>query len=102
MDASLPPDWREFFVELLTREVRFVVVGGLAIAAHAEPRFTEDLDVFVQASQANAKRLRAALLAFGFGEATPAASELAKTGPIWMLGRKLLRIDIRAIASKAP
>jgi hypothetical protein len=94
MGAKLPPDWREFFAELTDHEVRFVVIGALAVAAHAEPRFSEDLDVFVQPSAANAKRLRVALIAFGFGDAVPAASELAKAGPVWMLGRKPLRIDI--------
>ena len=94
MAARLPPDWREFFAELQAHEVRFVVIGALAVAVHAEPRFSEDLDVFVQPSTGNARKLHAALTAFGFGEAVPKASELAKAGPIWMLGRKPLRIDI--------
>jgi hypothetical protein len=94
MGTPLPPDWREFFAELTAHEVRFVVIGALAVAVHAEPRFTEDLDVFVQASPVNARRLHAALVTFGFGEAVPSVRELAKAGPIWMLGRKPLRIDI--------
>lgn len=94
MAKPLPPDWRDFFDALLAHDVRFVVVGALAVAAHAEPRFTEDLDVFVEPSLPNAKRLRQALLAFGFGDAVPTARELAQAGPIWMLGRKPLRIDI--------
>jgi Nucleotidyl transferase AbiEii toxin, Type IV TA system len=81
MGARLPPDWREFFAELTAHEVRFVVIGALAVAAHAEPRFSEDLDVFVEPSSANAKKLRRALIAFGFGDAVPTASELAKAGP---------------------
>lgn len=94
MATPLPPDWREFFAALTDHEVRFVVIGALAVAVHAEPRFSEDLDVFAQPSAANAKRLRAALIAFGFGDAVPAAGELAQEGPVWMLGRKPLRIDI--------
>lgn len=94
MGTNLPPDWREFFAELTAHEVRYVVIGALAVAVHAEPRFSEDLDVFAEPSAANASRLRAALIAFGFGDAVPPASELAKEGPIWMLGRKPLRIDI--------
>ena len=94
MGTPLPPDWREFFAELTAHEVRFVVIGALAVAVHAEPRFTEDLDVLVEASPENARRLHAALVKFGFGEAVPSVRELAKAGPIWMLGRKPLRIDI--------
>jgi Nucleotidyltransferase of unknown function (DUF6036) len=64
-------DWNEF-LELLTRHrVRFVIVGGHAVAVHAQPRHTEDLDVFVEPTPANARRLRAALAEFGFGSAAP-------------------------------
>jgi predicted nucleotidyltransferase len=90
----LHPDWREFFAALIDADVRFVLIGGLAVAVHAEPRFTEDLDVFVEASRTNAPRLRAALVAFGWGDAAPSVARLAKPGAVWMLGRKPLRIDV--------
>jgi hypothetical protein len=48
-----------------------VLVDGHAVAAHGEPRLTEDLHVFVEATSANAARLREALLAFGFGDQVP-------------------------------
>jgi hypothetical protein len=35
---------------LISHRVRFVVVGGHAVAVHGHPRLTEDLDVFVEAS----------------------------------------------------
>jgi hypothetical protein len=74
--------------------VRFVIVGGHAVAAHAEPRFTQDLDVFVDPTLANARRLRRALVEFCFGESAPRAELLAIPGKIWMLGRPPWRIDI--------
>jgi len=49
-------DWSEFLSLLISHHVRFVVVGGHAVAAHAEPRFTEDLDVLVATTVANGKR----------------------------------------------
>jgi hypothetical protein len=91
---KLSRDWSEFLSLLIRHEVRFVIVGGHAVAAHGEPRFTEDLDVFVDATEANAARLHNALVAFGFGDLAPPAKELAKTGNVWMLGRKPWRIDI--------
>jgi len=69
-------------------------VGGHAVAGHGEPRLTEDLDVFVDPTLANAKRLRAALSDFGFGVVAPLATELARPNRIFMLGRKPWRIDI--------
>ena len=70
-----------------------LLVGGHAVAGHAEPRFTEDLDVFVEPSLANGKRLRAALIAFGFGEAAPPPNVLAIPDEVFMLGRKPTRIE---------
>ena len=66
--AALTTDWREFLSLLISHRVKFVVVGGHAVAVHARARTTEDLDVFVEASLANARRLRAVLVEFGFGE----------------------------------
>ena len=94
MKIQLNPDWTEFLSLLISKRVRFVLVGGHAVAAHGEPRLTEDLDVFVGPTLANATRLREALLAFGFGNDVPTAKELAMPGKILMLGRKPWRIDV--------
>jgi hypothetical protein len=45
--VELGPDWTEFLELLTSHRVRFMLVGGHAVASHGEPRFTEDLDVFV-------------------------------------------------------
>ena len=79
---------------LISRRVRFVIVGGHAVARHGEPRLTEDLDVFVDRSLANARRVREALVEFGFGNLAPRAAALAEPNKVFMLGRKPWRIDI--------
>src|SRR5689334_22292651 len=95
MVTDLPRDWREFFEALLSARVRFLVVGALAVGVHAEPRHTDDLDVFVDPTEANGRRLRAALLAFGLDAAVvPSARTLVTREKVWMLGRKPRRIDI--------
>ena len=76
MKLLLDPDWREFLSALIDHRVRFLLVGGLAVAAHAEPRFTKDLDVLVEATVANGRRLHAALADFGFGAVAPDPPEL--------------------------
>ena len=92
--TPLPPVWRGFFEALLAARVEFVVIGALAVAAHAEPRFTEDLDVLVRPVRANGVRLRKALVSFGFEAVAPRAEEFTDTDRVWMLGRKPFRIDI--------
>jgi hypothetical protein len=91
---ELSRDWTEFLSVLIARRVRFVLVGGHAVAGHGEPRLTEDLDLFVEPTTANAKRLREALEDFGFGAVAPDVEELATPDKIFMLGRKPWRIDI--------
>jgi len=91
---ELSRDWTEFLSALISRRVRFVLVGGHAVAGHGEPRLTEDLDVFVERSLANAIRIRRALVDFGFGGVAPTAAELARPHKVFMLGRKPWRIDI--------
>lgn len=94
MKIELNRDWTEFLSVLISHRVRFVLIGGHAVAGHAEPRLTEDLDVLLAPGLANARRVRDALVAFGFEAVAPAAEELAKPGKIWMLGRKPWRIDL--------
>lgn len=57
---DLPPDWSEFFRLLISRRVRFLIVGAHALAAHGRPRATADLDVLVEPSKRNARLLCAA------------------------------------------
>ncbi len=65
MKIELNRDWTEFSCALIARRVRFVLVGGHAVAGHGEARLTEDLDVFADRALVNARRLREALIDFG-------------------------------------
>jgi hypothetical protein len=58
-------DFRDILVELHQAGARFVVVGGHAVAFHGHPRATKDLHILVAADDENAKRVYAALAAFG-------------------------------------
>lgn len=51
---ELDRDFREFIASCVAHEVRFLIVGGYAVAAHGNPRFTKDLDVWVWLDPQNA------------------------------------------------
>src|SRR5687768_10818784 len=57
-----PPnrDHAEFVASLNRHRVRVLVVGAHALAVHAKPRYTKDLDLFVEPSVENARRIVAA------------------------------------------
>ena len=40
---DLEEDFKEFLALLIANDVRFLIVGGFALAAHGLPRATDDL-----------------------------------------------------------
>jgi hypothetical protein len=67
LEAKFPSEWSEFVALLVKHRARFLVVGAHALAAHGRPRMTADLDLWVEPSKLNSKRVCAALSDFGFG-----------------------------------
>ncbi len=86
------------FVDLLrafvAHEVRFLVVGAYALALHGRPRATGDLDVWVDATPANAPRVLRALAAFGAPLDELSEADLSRPGVVFQLGVAPGRIDI--------
>lgn len=70
------------------------MVGGYAVAFHGRPRFTKDIDVFVEPSLENAERLLAALADFGFGSLGLETADFSPPGQIVQLGVAPNRIDL--------
>ncbi len=60
----------EKLLESLARaEVRFIIIGGVAVALNGFVRTTEDVDILVERSPENIRRLIGALSGFGEGHA---------------------------------
>lgn len=92
---ELPQDWKEFLSLLVEHRVRFLLIGGHAMAAHGFPRFTADLDVWVEAGAANAERVMRALVAFGFGDVRGLSdADFTSPGTVVALGNPPMRIDL--------
>jgi len=87
-------DFRDLFSALNAAEVRFLVVGGYAITFHARPRFTKDLDVWVDPDPANAERTFRALAAFGAPMRDLKPGDFADSELVLQIGMPPNRIDI--------
>lgn len=87
-------DFKELLECLAVREVRFLVVGGYAVAAHGHPRYTGDLDLWVWPDAGNAESLLTALGDFGFGSVGLVATDFTRPGRVVQLGYAPLRIDL--------
>lgn len=58
-------DYRDFLASLVGADVRFLIVGAHAMAVHGYPRSTVDIDIWVEPTAVNARRLWEALTTFG-------------------------------------
>lgn len=97
--VNLSRDFREFCQSLNANGVRYLIVGGYAVAAHGRPRYTKDLDVWIAADRDNAAKVMAALRDFGFGEVVLRVDDLATPGQVVQLGYPPQRIDLLTSAS---
>lgn len=88
------PVFNEFLSTFVSSRVRFLVVGGHALAVHGKPRYTDDLDVWIEPTPANAKRVVRALAAFGYEAFALHEAEFATPDRMTRLGKPPLRIDI--------
>jgi hypothetical protein len=89
-------DFRDLLTELVKAKARFLIVGAHALGVHGVPRATVDLDIWIDASQENAKRVWAALAAFGAPLDTLQIGESDLTQPdvVAQFGLPPYRIDI--------
>jgi hypothetical protein len=87
-------DFREFVELLNSSGVRYLIVGGHAVALHGYPRFTGDLDVWIATDAENAVRVEKVLSDFGFGSLKFSARDFVRPGYAIQLGRPPYRIDI--------
>jgi len=96
----LSKDFKEF-IKLLNRyNVKYLVVGGYAVAFHGYPRYTKDLDVWIESSTENANNLLEALKEFGFGSMGLKREDFLETDQIIQLGYPPNRIDILTTLKK--
>ncbi len=85
----------EELLELFNRHnVRYCIVGSFALAFHARPRYTKDLDILVEPSAQNGQRILSALNDFGFGSLQLSEQDFMKPGQIIQLGYEPVRIDL--------
>ena len=96
-------DYEEFIAAFNAHKVRYLLVGAHAVAYHARPRATKDLDVLIDPSPANARRALAGLQAFfggvdlGYGP-----DDLADPDSIIQLGIAPVRIDLMSAMPGCP
>ena len=91
-----PSEYSEFIGLLNDHGVDYLVGGAYAVAFHAVPRFTEDVDIYVRRTEQNAKRVLKAIREFFSGKLPPGATieNLKNPDAGFAIGVKPVKIDI--------
>lgn len=91
---TLAEDFEDFIKLLNKFDVEYMVVGGYAMAFHGKPRYTGDLDIWINISEANAEKLMEVIKAFGMASLGLEKEDFLQPGYVSQIGYPPLRIDI--------
>jgi len=86
------------FKELLRKfnehQIKYLIVGAYAVMKYTEPRYTKDLDVWIEPSRVNAEKVFRALAEFGAPLDSVTAEDFSNPELIFQIGIAPHRIDI--------
>ena len=84
------PDFEDILNLFSDYGVRYLIVGGLAFIYHAKPRYTKDIDLWIDADLENVARVNKVLAEFG----SPDLLDPDRSDEILQLGADPHRIDL--------
>ncbi|HEY5406948.1 MAG TPA: DUF6036 family nucleotidyltransferase [Ginsengibacter sp.] len=87
-------DFREFIELLIKNKAEYLIVGGYAVGIHGHPRYTGDLDIWLNATPKNAEQILKSVNEFGFSSFKLNEADFTKPGNVIQLGYPPFRIDL--------
>lgn len=87
-------DFKEFIELLIKNKAEYLIVGGYAVGIHGHPRYTGDLDIWLNPTSQNADRILKSVNEFGFSSFKLSKEDFTKPGNVIQLGYPPLRIDL--------
>ena len=90
----LSQDFKEFVQLLIKNQVDYLIVGGYAVGIHGHPRYTGDLDIWINPTPQNAELILKSVNEFGFSSFKLTQADFTKPGNVIQLGHPPLRIDL--------
>ncbi len=90
----LNSDFREFIKLLNDHRVKYLIVGGYAVTIHGYPRFTNDIDIWLDRTEVNAQNVLKVLKDFGFEVLKLKVEDLLMPEKVIQLGYPPNRIDL--------
>jgi len=88
------PDFRDLLQCLNGAGAKYLIVGAYAVIYHTEPRYTKDLDIWIEPSPENALKVWNALARFGAPLENLTIGDLSNPEMIYQIGIEPNRFDI--------
>ena len=95
-------DFKEFIESLNANQVRYPVVGGYAVALHGHPRYTKDLELWVECNLQNAQAMIKALSQFGMDSLGLSEQDFLTPDQVVQLGYPPIMIGGSGMMFKQP
>lgn len=90
----LPSDYKGLLRALNAHKVRYLIVGAYAVVYYTEPRYTKDLDIWVEPQEENAQKVYEALKKFGAPLKGISIEDFLNKNLVYQIGVEPVRIDI--------
>jgi hypothetical protein len=87
-------DYEEFLRLLNKNRVKYCVIGSFALAIHAKPRYTKDIDILIEPEEKNSSAILRTLQQFGFSSIEITEKDFLKLDQIIQLGYEPVLIDL--------
>lgn len=87
-------DFSDLLQALNNETVEYLVVGGYAVGKYTEPRYTKDIDIWINCSPDNAERVFEALTKFGAPLSNVTLNDFMNPDLFFQIGIEPARIDI--------
>lgn len=87
-------DFKDLLQALNDARAEYLVVGGYAVIEHTEPRYTKDIDVWINGTRENAERVLDALQRYGAPTEDLSIDFLTSDDAFFQIGVEPVRIDI--------
>ena len=96
---ELHPDFKDFLRLLSSHNVKYLLVGGYAVGYHGYPRATGDMDIWIEMSKPNSKKIAATFRDFGMPNEAISESLFLEQNKVIRMGVPPVRLEVITSAS---
>ena len=87
-------DFHQFVESLTEAKAEYLIVGGYAVGFYGHPRYTGDMDIWINQTPENVVKIVKAIDLFGFSSLGITELDLLKPQNVIQMGNPPLRIDL--------